>query len=357
MMSMKTASRSGLSVLPRIIIGATCFSCALSLFFLISAKAHAASSAVLPNVTIPDYSSGSDSLEISAFPQFPAPGQSVTVTVSDTLADLNRTDLSWSLDGKSVTEGVGMTTFTFTAGSLGKTQKVTVNGVENDGTSITQSISVMPASIDLIWQAHSYTPPFYKGKALFPYEGDVTVAAIPNFGPATASEYVYTWQVNGANDPADSGYQKNSIVVSGDILENPIDISVTVTSFDGKVSGTGETTITPTAPQSVLYENSPLYGIIFNRSLSNGFTLTNNEVSLITEPFFFSTDDNGNPDVGYEWDLNNNPISTNTGENALTLRTPSGSSGVSELAIKTVSPDRVSQSTDVSTTINYTQQQ
>ena len=62
-----------------------------------------------------------------------------------------------------------MTTFTFTAGSLGKTQKVTVNGVENDGTSITQSISVMPASIDLIWQAHSYTPPFYKGKALFPH--------------------------------------------------------------------------------------------------------------------------------------------------------------------------------------------
>ena len=78
-----------------------------------------------------------------------------------------------------------------------------------------------------------------------------------------------------------------------------------------------------TRPEVVLYENHPLRGIEFARSLNDKeFDLAAQEVSLLGMPYFFSNEQKNKAALAYNWQLNNNALSQEGNE--VIFRKPEG---------------------------------
>ncbi len=87
-------------------------------------------------------------------------------------------------------------------------------------TSVTKDIPITPEDLDIIWQANSYVPPFYEGKALFPPVGTVSFVAMPGFidsngNPVNPKKLIYTWSQDTTVLGDKSGYGKNVLTVQG----------------------------------------------------------------------------------------------------------------------------------------------
>lgn len=263
-------------------------------------------------------------ITLQTSPEFPTPNSTVTVSAVSYSTDLNRAEFSWYTNNKLVKKGTGVTEISV---SVGKTAvSVSVDVKTTDIGTISNSISINPGSVTLLWQSDGYVPPFYKGKALELYGSSFKVTAFPELMNANGKKIdpknlIYTWQKNGTVDSSQSGYGKDSYngnqtsyVRGGD------DITVEVSSVSKDVSGSGSITISPKTPELLFYENSPLYGIIYEKALENSFNLDQEEISLHVEPFNISI---GNPVSGlvsYDWSLNGQNVPDFSGKNEITLR-------------------------------------
>jgi len=179
-------------------------------------------------------------------PQYPAPGDTVTFTLQDFQDDLNVASVAWTVNGTQKSSGVGQTSFQVTAGAVGSRATVTATVTTAKGATLIQSGTIIPAGVDLLWQAHSYVPPFYLGKALFPFQGTITVTAMPTFALTNPKNAVYKWQLDGGAMSDVSGSGKNTITLTGSILLKPINLSVTVQSADGSLMAQNSITLTGT---------------------------------------------------------------------------------------------------------------
>lgn len=226
----------------------------------------------------------SSDISIDTIPNNPAPGSTVTLTATSYSMDLSQADISWIYNNITVAEGVGKSTISVVAPASGGTGVVTVSA-SGSGTNASSSVILRPGSIDLLWEAvDSYTPPFYKGKALLPVNGLIKYTAI---GSATAPKNLsYVWSRNSSALPESSGYGKSSLIIKHNEL-NPIE-SVTVTASTGTFSGTGTVRLSPlTTPTAIVYKNQQGYV-----DYSNGYTktipFTQSGMVVHIEPYFFS---------------------------------------------------------------------
>lgn len=124
---------------------------------------------------------------LTASPQYPTANQIVTLTLSAPGASLTSVPVSWTVDGTLIQNGVGMTTFSVNSGEYGKTRTVTVRAQPSSQPAITRTITIIPQEVSIIYEATSYVPPFYKGKALFNKEGTVRFIAMPNMTSSTGA--------------------------------------------------------------------------------------------------------------------------------------------------------------------------
>src|SRR5581483_7862352 len=100
-------------------------------------------------------------------PQNPAPNQPVTISLEAFGTDLNRADISWMVNGAVQKNGIGATSFNFTAGKAGSLYVIDIIILPVNGTKVTKEVTISPASVDIAWEASSYAPPFYEGKRLY----------------------------------------------------------------------------------------------------------------------------------------------------------------------------------------------
>lgn len=262
-------------------------------------------------------------LTLNISPRSPGPFQNVTISVEDYSADLNKTDISWSINGKLEKKGVGIKQFSFRTGALGSVNTVTINmGGE------VKEVTIRPAKVDLIWQADTFTPPFYLGKALHSNQDPITVIAEPFFLDSKGirinpDTLIYRWKRDDKVNGAASGYGKRTFKIVPSVLLKPSTVEVEVTSADGMYSS-ASSVIIPDSPTEVLaYEDHPLYGIRFQNALNGKeFEISNQEADIMAFPFFFSNQQNDTNELVYNWRLNNNPI--NQKGNEVTFRKPDG---------------------------------
>lgn len=154
--------------------------------------------------------------------------------------------------------------------------------------------------VDMVWETDSYTPPFYKGKALPPGDADVRIIATPDssFGnPATA---LYTWRVNGTVLGSLSGIGKSSLFVAGSPFITDRIVTVDVESADGTRQGLGVVQIPVVRPIVRVYEDQPLSGVRFENTLAYLHGQTEADIILVAYPYFFSTQ-NRKQNLEYSW--------------------------------------------------------
>jgi hypothetical protein len=291
-----------------------------------------------------------DPLILSISQPNPKPGEAVTFTVTTYSFDLDRSNVRWTVNGKVVLSGIGEKRIQTTLGTAGQTTTVGVVVSSSAGT-FSKTFSVKPVQdVDLVWEAKSYTPPFYKGKALFSYQGEVTVEAIPNFFQGgkriNPKNLVYTWKNDGNNIPSASGYGKNSVKLQPQGINiQPLDISVTVSSLDNSLTGIGSTVIGTQQSSGVFYIYSSLYGTLYNHALPQNFELKDSEITIERSPYFFSVSSPySNQAVSYTWSINNQAIPSQSAiGNRILLKRPANTAGISLISVKATSLDKLLQ--------------
>ncbi|MDD5050584.1 MAG: hypothetical protein PHV93_02470 [Candidatus Pacebacteria bacterium] len=294
-----------------------------------------------------------NSVTLSIQPQNPEPNSQVDATLEGYLFDLQKAKISWFLNGALKETGTGKTDFSFTTGDPGKTIILKAVVDASDGTHAEKELSVQAANVDLAWEALSYTPPFYKGKSLFPPQGIVKVVALPDLTDGSGNliapeKLVYKWTKDREILGDDSGYGKNMYVFSGDIFARPVTIEVEVSALSGNQTAANTIVITPTAPKATLYENNPLFGIEYEKPIPQNFSLQNPEIKIEAVPYFF----NEKEALTFSWNMNGNPITSGQSPSgrSVVLR-HNGEAGISLLTLAVKNINTLLQSADTGSSI------
>ncbi len=268
-----------------------------------------------------------DNIQVSMKPEYPGPNELVNIQIENYAQDINALEISWFLDGKLQKKGVGDKKFQFTLGALGSVSKITVSSI-----GFTKDILIRPVGLDLVWQTKGYTPPFYKGKALYTYQSLVEVIAMPSFVLSSGAQIdpktlVYKWSRNGSVLGDSSGYGKNTLSTSGGVLAKELEVEVEVSTPDGSMRAKKSISLQGMRPEAFFYENHPLYGIMYNKAIPPQFNLNKKEIALTTSPYFFDIGRKDDPILSYEWSMNGKKIANQTNPSSLVLRRPEGSKG------------------------------
>ncbi|MFH1454785.1 MAG: hypothetical protein ABIF22_00430, partial [bacterium] len=119
------------------------------------------------------------SIDLNIFPSSPRAGDSVVITLSSELLDLDSSKIIWYIDGIARKETASKSIIIKTK-SGGQKTAVRVVVETSDGIIKETSREISPAGVDLIIEPLSYTLPFYKGKPNFLAEGVVKIIAVPD---------------------------------------------------------------------------------------------------------------------------------------------------------------------------------
>jgi hypothetical protein len=293
-------------------------------------------------------------LNVAINPEYPSPNQNVSVNLTMYTEDLDSATITWYKNGKNVLSGKGQTNFSFTTGAAGEETKIDIEVTLLDDTSFSKSFSINPASVDLIWEANSYVPPFYPGKALHPRQGDLKIVAIPIITKSgkklDSQNLVYNWSNGLSVYQSQSGYGKNTLLLKGSLLGRSENVKVTVTDPASGLSAQGSVNITPVDTQIIFYENDPYYGYKLGSALNGTYSLKTNELQIVAAPFYFTKESSGF--LKYDWQLNGNSITGLSGSRTAVFRKPEDQTGLSSISLSVQNNNRVLQEAENSLMIN-----
>lgn len=280
-----------------------------------------------------------DSAEIITTPSSPSPNENVSVRLESFSFDLNSSEIIWALDGAIKEKGLGKKFFSFKTGGVGSVSFIKAIIKTKEGKTIEKTLVIRPAGVDLLWEADSYTPPFYKGKALYGYQSLITVIAAPNIINSEGvkinpDNLTYKWTKNSKVLGDVSGYGKNKFSFSKSILSDPSEIEVEVMSSDKKIKASGSIVLEPVEPKTIMYENSPLHGIIYDKAIAGEYKLSGNEITLVAIPYFFSKEDAGGQKIKYNWSMNGRSINDKQNERQVTFRNAEGAKGSARISVE-----------------------
>lgn len=278
-------------------------------------------------------------MDLSVSTSNPSPDQTVIVTARSYNIDINSATVTWTVDGKMIKKGIGLTTLDVTAPSLGKITAVKVTATTPGGMVVSGSINIQSGYVDMIVEPNGYTPPFFKGKLPISYQNTISVIAFPHIAKSNSVEYdpatlIYQWERNNQVIEDQSGYGKQSITLLGDIVPRPFTVTVTVTSQDGKTQTSGYLPISFTDPSLEFYVDDPLYGPLYNMAKQGSINLgLQKETTILAVPFGFSGRANDLKGLTYDWKINSISHPELSSNNSIILRVPEGETGSSNVSL------------------------
>lgn len=307
-----------------------------------------------PNINVPYAISNELGVEIT--PEYPRPNEMIYINLTLYTDDLNSADITWYKDGKAVLSGKGETKYSFRAGPVGQETKIEIKVNLLSGISFSKSFSIDPASVDVVWEADSYVPPFYQGKALHPKQGILKMVAMPEFVKdgrrIPPQNLVYEWS-NGINAyQNESGYGKNVVSLGGSLLGRVENIKVLVTDPISGLVAQGSVNIAPVSPEIVFYQNDPYYGNIFDESVAGSFKLKSNEVQILAAPYYFTNE--GISFLRFLWMLNGTEVPELSNSRTAIFRKPEDQTeGISNVSLRVENTNRILQQADGSLQMQF----
>lgn len=303
-----------------------------------------------------------DNLILSLSPEIPGPEENVTAAVKTFAFDLERSTISWSLNGKKQIEGIALKSFSFKTGKAGTKTALSVNVTTPNNVKIVKSLTIEPAEADLLIQAvNSYAPPFYRGRSLPARESNILAVVIPSgtIGGKIlkAEDFIYTWTKNGAlagNDA--SGFGKNSFAFKNRLIDNTENVGVEMSGLKNGLRISRSAGISLQNPEIVFYEKDSVKGVNYNQALSGEFILAKDETAIVAAPYFFSVSGQGGSltslgGLKYKWFFNDEVIPGQT-RNELVVKKPE-TIGQTRISVEIEKPKTLFQNASVSLILNY----
>ena len=278
----------------------------------------------------------SPDLTISATPADPGPGDTVTLSVQSSLLDLSGADITWTSGGKTILEGVGATSAQVTMGPLGTPTSVSASA-SVAGQSANAAVMLVPESVDLLFDASSYAPPFYKGRTLPSPASSLRVQAIPHIitasGTAAPDTLTYTWAEDGSVLGSLSGRGRSSALLPPPPLFGSSVVSVEARTSDGAYSASASVRIPAIDPGITLYQDNPLFGIEFYNAVADRAAVADIETTFAAVPYFIAATSPDDPDLSYAWRVNGLPLASATSSSSEITLNAAGVSGPTTLSL------------------------
>jgi len=300
-------------------------------------------------------------VSITLSPQNPGPRDPVTITIESYTIDINNATTRWYVGSTLVQEGKGIKKLITQAGDMAKSSTVRVV-IQSLAGQITKTITITPSRVSLLWEAETYTPPFFKGKSLFSHQSKITIMAEPeisaNGGKVSSSNLIYTWSKDGVVLGAQNGYGKKTISLVGSVISRNIRIMVEALDPVSGLTSSGVINIAPIEPEVVIYVSDPLYGTQYNKAIKDSIPLKGSEVTLEAVPFYFSTPTGLlSGDISYTWSINTTGISDGQNVNKRVFRKVEGVFGVSNVNLNIAQLSKILQFASKNLTIDFLKQE
>ena len=188
-------------------------------------------------------------------------------------------------------EGVGLKEASIVAGPVGAATRLRVQASDPDGNAGAAEASIQPSEMDMLWSTDSYVPSFHHGRALAGTNAKVRAYAFVSFARAGGpripeSDIIYRWLRNGTAVTSVSGRGKSSASFPGPAPLRSDTITVEAEAVDKSVSARASATIPATEPVLALYENHPLFGILFHRAIVGDVNTDEHEGKVTAIPYF-----------------------------------------------------------------------
>jgi hypothetical protein len=284
-----------------------------------------------------------DPVQYVVTPENPGPNQRVTIEVNGVGQFLGDANITWQQNGSVVSAAQNQMTFSFTTGGVGAVTRISLRINSPTKGLITHDFIFNPSVVNLVWEADTYTPTLYKGKALYTAGSPLRVVAFPTvmIGGALVptSKLSFQWYRNDTIDPSVSGLGKHVFTFVGDQLQKEEDVSVVVYSGTTQV-GKGEVIIPVSNPQVIFYVQDPLRGELLEQGYLGRATMAQTETTFKAEPYFFANNSIRRGQLQYQWTLNDQDT---TGPDAtkglLTLRQTGSGTGSANLGVSIQNTD------------------
>lgn len=297
----------------------------VSLFFFVSAYR-------------PALADSTHSFSLSVSPRYPSSYQTVAVSAQSTDIDLAASTLKARVNGVVVYEG-GVRPFNVALGAPGKETEISAT-LTTGGDVHTASITLAPADVALVIEPRATTPALYRGKPSVPLSGNVRIVAVTDFRDSNGvrippSDLIFSWTVEDTFLQANSGAGRDVLTVPAPFQYRTRPVSLVVKSKEGRFIGGASVTLSGNEPLIRIYENDPLLGVRFERSLRGTFSLNDAEISLFAAPYSFSLT-GGMP--SRKWFLNNRAADEG---GVLTLRPEGNGAGKASVSVRTAGVESI----------------
>lgn len=192
--------------------------------------------------------------------------------------------------------------------------------------SFSQDLLGSNVSINIEWQAiDSYTPTFYKGKALPGEESYIKALALLDInsgsGKINTDSLYYAWKYNDYYVYKASGTGMKTIYFTLDKLQqvNTLELDIYTDSSQSTLLGKKIIQIQPIQSLPMLYKkndnNIITYANAINKKYQDFKVNSGDSFSIVAEPYFFSVKNTMDPVLSYSWTADgvfNGNINSNT---------------------------------------------
>lgn len=147
-------------------------------------------------------------------------------------------------------------------------------------------------AVGLVWETDTYTPPLYRGKALYTPGAEIRLVALPPDG----ASYRYSWRVNDSNRRQDSPENTLNLKTSSPRYYT---VRVIVSDRLGNEVGRKTVRISPAEPAVSIHRLRPESALDYRSpAAASALPLAGGSQELVAVPWFFA----GRPtDLDYRW--------------------------------------------------------
>lgn len=272
---------------------------------------------------------------IRSTPEQPGPNSTVLLTVASPLLDLSQSYIAWRVNGAPLIEGEGVVSASVQTGNAGDILDVSVSVVSGEDTALAEMF-IVPASVDILWEADGYTPPFYGGRTLPGVGASVTLVAYPTFIAngvrLSEKDLVFTWRRGETVLGSQSGKGKSSISLRDPLMG---DETVTVDVRNGDGSMVARSSVRLPEPRTLvhLYIVHPLFGLLLHQAIGASTFTGETEATFQAVPFFAPAARIDDGSLTFDWRVNQRSIAPDPRKPSEITINAEGSDGIALIGL------------------------
>lgn len=229
------------------------------------------------------------SIALVPSPSFPGPQTTVTLSLDDYSVQSIGSTIVWYVDAVEDTSNRNARSITLKTKNIGEKTVVKVVLYQNGMARFTTTHTLYPSVTDLIVEASTHVPSFYKGRILPSVSAPIRVVALlHNDAQMPLTAYSYKWTLG--TEVLFGGPVQGQYSVSTDMpYFGDEELTVEIFDTDGVLVGENAILLHAIDPELHFYEFSPLRGLM-QKELYSPLKLLGEETTIFAEPYYLDAE-------------------------------------------------------------------